>query len=152
MGRIRGRGNTGTCRRHQKQVAVAIKRGRGMVLLPYVAESQEPPSRSRSRSSDHTGLSNPSRRVRTRRGHLLAMRAPRPRPLCSLVCVYLPREVFFCFFGFAGAVGVFAAPSGFGLLGDTCSSFGFGDSCRCRPTWPQERRQRLERSSRSASA
>jgi hypothetical protein len=38
----------------------------------------------------------------------------------------LPREVFFCFFGFAGAVGVFAAPSGFGLLGDTCSSFGFG--------------------------
>jgi hypothetical protein len=54
------------------------------------------------------------------------MRAPRPRPLCSLVCVYLPREVFFCFFGFAGAVGVFAAPSGFGLLGDTCSSFGFG--------------------------
>ena len=60
------------------------------------------------------------------------MRAPRRRPSCSLVCVYLPREVFFCFFGevffcpfgFAGAVGVFAAPSGFGLLGDTCSSFG----------------------------
>jgi hypothetical protein len=38
----------------------------------------------------------------------------------------LPREVFFCFFGFAGAVGVFATPSGFGLLGDTFSSFGFG--------------------------
>jgi len=35
LGRIRGRGNTGSCRRHQKQVAVAIKRGRGMVLLPY---------------------------------------------------------------------------------------------------------------------
>jgi hypothetical protein len=49
------------------------------------------------------------------------MRAPRPRALCSLVCGYLPREVFFCFFGFDGAVGVFAAPSGFGLLGDTCS-------------------------------
>jgi hypothetical protein len=38
---------------------------------------------------------------------------------------YLPREVFFCFFGFAGAVGFFAPPTGFGLLGDTCSSFGF---------------------------
>jgi hypothetical protein len=38
-------------------------------------------------------------------------------------CVYLPREVFFCFFGFAGAVGFFAAPGAFGLLGDTCPSF-----------------------------
>jgi small subunit ribosomal protein S18 len=49
-GKIRGRGNTGTCRRHQKQVAVAIKRAREMALLPYVGESQEPPTRSRSRS------------------------------------------------------------------------------------------------------
>jgi hypothetical protein len=73
-----------------------------------------------------------------------------PTTAVLAICVYLPREVFFCFFGFAGAVGFFAAPSGFGLLGDTCSSFGFGDSCRCRSTWPQERRQRLERSSRSA--
>jgi len=50
-GKIRGRGNTGTCRRHQKQVAVAIKRAREMALLPYVGESQEPPTRSRPRSS-----------------------------------------------------------------------------------------------------
>jgi hypothetical protein len=55
---------------------------------------------------------------------------------CARVCFYLPRDVFFCFFGFAGAVGFFAAPGGFGLLGDTCSSFGFGDSCRCCSTWP----------------
>lgn len=81
------------------------------------------------------------------------MRAPRPRPLCSLVCVYLPREVFFCFFGFAGAVGVFAAPSGFGLLGDTCSSFGFGDSLSM-PSYVAAGAPStaLERSSRSASA
>ena len=48
--KIRGRGNTGTCRRHQKQVAVAIKRAREMALLPYVGEAQEPPTRSRPRS------------------------------------------------------------------------------------------------------
>jgi small subunit ribosomal protein S18 len=41
-GKIRGRGNTGTCRKHQKQVAVAIKRAREMALLPYVGEAQEP--------------------------------------------------------------------------------------------------------------
>ena len=51
-GKIRGRGNTGTCRRHQKQVAVSIKRAREMALLPYVSDSQEPQARSRSRSSD----------------------------------------------------------------------------------------------------
>ena len=50
--KIRGRGNTGTCRRHQKQVAVAIKRAREMALLPYVGESQEPPTRSRPPSSE----------------------------------------------------------------------------------------------------
>ena len=48
-GKIRGRGNTGTCRRHQKQVGVAIKRAREMALLPYVGESQEPQTRSRPR-------------------------------------------------------------------------------------------------------
>jgi len=41
-GKIRGRGNTGTCRKHQKQVASAIKRAREMALLPYVGETQEP--------------------------------------------------------------------------------------------------------------
>lgn len=49
-GKIRSRSNTGTCRRHQKQLAVAIKRAREMALLPYVGESQEPPTQSRSRS------------------------------------------------------------------------------------------------------
>jgi small subunit ribosomal protein S18 len=51
-GKIRGRSNTGTCRRHQKQVAVAIKRAREMALLPYVAEATERPTRSRTRSSE----------------------------------------------------------------------------------------------------
>jgi hypothetical protein len=55
-----------------------------------------------------------------------------PTTAVLATCVYLPREVFFCFFGFAGAVGFFAAPGGFGLLGDTCPSFGFRESCRSR--------------------
>ena len=48
-GKIKGRGNTGACRRHQSQVAVAIKRAREMALLPYVGDSREPPTQSRSR-------------------------------------------------------------------------------------------------------
>jgi small subunit ribosomal protein S18 len=36
-GKIRSRRITGTCRKHQKQVAVAVKRAREMALLPYVA-------------------------------------------------------------------------------------------------------------------
>jgi small subunit ribosomal protein S18 len=48
-GRIKGRGHTGTCRKHQKQVAVSIKRAREMALLPYVGDSQEPQMRPRSR-------------------------------------------------------------------------------------------------------
>jgi hypothetical protein len=39
----------------------------------------------------------------------------------------LPREVFFCFFGFDGAAGLFVAAAVFGLLGDTCSSSGGAD-------------------------
>ena len=35
-GKIRSRRITGACRRHQKQVAVAVKRAREMALLPYV--------------------------------------------------------------------------------------------------------------------
>jgi small subunit ribosomal protein S18 len=46
-GKIRNRRMTGACRRHQRQIAVAIKRAREMALLPYVAEAG-PPSRSRS--------------------------------------------------------------------------------------------------------
>ena len=35
-GKIRNRRITGACRRHQLQVAVAVKRAREMALLPYV--------------------------------------------------------------------------------------------------------------------
>jgi small subunit ribosomal protein S18 len=35
-GKIRSRRVTGTCRRHQVQVAVAVKRAREMALLPNV--------------------------------------------------------------------------------------------------------------------
>jgi len=38
-GKIRSRRITGACRRHQRQVAVAIKRAREMALLPYVSGS-----------------------------------------------------------------------------------------------------------------
>lgn len=34
-GKIRSRRTTGACRRHQRQVAVAIKRAREVALLPY---------------------------------------------------------------------------------------------------------------------
>ena len=46
-GKIRSPRMTGACRRHQRQVAVAVKRAREMALLPYVAEAG-PPTRSRS--------------------------------------------------------------------------------------------------------
>jgi small subunit ribosomal protein S18 len=35
-GKIRSRRITGACRRHQQQVAVAVKRAREIALLPYV--------------------------------------------------------------------------------------------------------------------
>ena len=38
-GTIRSRRITGACRRHQNQVATAVKRARELALLPYVAES-----------------------------------------------------------------------------------------------------------------
>ena len=40
-GKIRSRRITGACRRHQEQIAVAVKRAREMALLPYVAEGRE---------------------------------------------------------------------------------------------------------------
>jgi small subunit ribosomal protein S18 len=46
-GKIRAPRMTGACRKHQRQVAVAIKRAREMALLPYVTDAG-PPSRSRS--------------------------------------------------------------------------------------------------------
>ncbi|MCW3014117.1 MAG: rpsR [Solirubrobacterales bacterium] len=38
-GKIRSRRLTGACRRHQSQVAVAVKRARELALLPYVNDS-----------------------------------------------------------------------------------------------------------------
>lgn len=35
-GKIRNRTMTGACRRHQRQVSVAVKRAREMALLPYI--------------------------------------------------------------------------------------------------------------------
>ncbi len=40
-GKIRSRRITGACRRHQVQIAQAVKRAREMALLPYVAEGPE---------------------------------------------------------------------------------------------------------------
>ena len=40
-GKIRSRRITGACRRHQSQVARAVKRARELALLPYVAESRD---------------------------------------------------------------------------------------------------------------
>ena len=37
-GKIRSRRITGACRRHQRQLANAVKRARELALLPYVAE------------------------------------------------------------------------------------------------------------------
>ena len=37
-GKIRSARITGSCRRHQRQMAVAIKRARELGLLPYVAD------------------------------------------------------------------------------------------------------------------
>ena len=44
-GKIRSRRITGACRRHQSQVARAVKRARELALLPYVAEPGERPGR-----------------------------------------------------------------------------------------------------------
>jgi small subunit ribosomal protein S18 len=46
-GKIRSRRITGACRRHQRQVAIAIKRAREMALLPYIGPDVAPSSRSR---------------------------------------------------------------------------------------------------------
>jgi small subunit ribosomal protein S18 len=40
-GKIRPRRQTGTCARHQRELAKAIKRARHLALLPYVAELKE---------------------------------------------------------------------------------------------------------------
>jgi small subunit ribosomal protein S18 len=57
-GKIRSRRITGACRRHQVQVASAVKRAREMALLPYVAEG----------SDDNAGGGRGGRRDRGDRG------------------------------------------------------------------------------------
>lgn len=47
-GKIRARRMTGACRKHQRLVAVAIKRAREMALLPYIAGNDGGPERPRS--------------------------------------------------------------------------------------------------------
>ena len=37
-GRIRPRRQTGTCAKHQREVAVAVKRARHIAMLPFVVE------------------------------------------------------------------------------------------------------------------
>ena len=37
-GKIRSRRISGACRRHQRQVAVAVKRARELAFLPYVGD------------------------------------------------------------------------------------------------------------------
>ncbi|HUZ28436.1 MAG TPA: 30S ribosomal protein S18 [Solirubrobacteraceae bacterium] len=44
-GKIRSRRITGACRRHQSQIARAVKRARELALLPYVAEGSGAPER-----------------------------------------------------------------------------------------------------------
>ena len=68
-GKIRSRRITGACRRHQSQVARAVKRARELALLPYVAEG-----------SEHRG----GRGDRDRR--------PRPRPLTATVAT-MPQAI-----------------------------------------------------------
>jgi len=55
-GKIRSRRITGACRRHQNQVATAVKRARELALLPYVAdardEREDRPRRGRSDDRD----------------------------------------------------------------------------------------------------
>ena len=55
-GKIRSRRITGACRRHQNQIATAVKRARELALLPYVAEGSgrddERPERGRGGRDD----------------------------------------------------------------------------------------------------
>ena len=40
-GKIRSRRISGACRRHQNQLALAVKRARELALLPYVSDARE---------------------------------------------------------------------------------------------------------------
>jgi small subunit ribosomal protein S18 len=51
-GKIRSRRITGACRRHQSQIATAVKRARELALLPYVNEGGREDGRERGRDRD----------------------------------------------------------------------------------------------------
>jgi small subunit ribosomal protein S18 len=51
-GKMRSRRITGACRRHQNQIARAVKRARELALLPYVSESAGGDDRPRGRGRD----------------------------------------------------------------------------------------------------
>ncbi len=51
-GKIRSRRITGACRRHQSQVARAVKRARELALLHYVSEPTAGPGERRDRDRD----------------------------------------------------------------------------------------------------
>src|SRR5205814_10455923 len=51
-GKIRSRRITGACRRHQSQLARAVKRARELALLPYVNENAREGARAPRRDED----------------------------------------------------------------------------------------------------
>jgi small subunit ribosomal protein S18 len=51
-GKIRSRRITGACRRHQNQIARAVKRARELALLPYVGDGREDRSERGGRDRD----------------------------------------------------------------------------------------------------
>jgi small subunit ribosomal protein S18 len=51
-GKIRSRRLTGACRRHQSQIATAVKRARELALLPYVNEAAREGARAPRRDED----------------------------------------------------------------------------------------------------
>jgi small subunit ribosomal protein S18 len=51
-GKIRSRRITGACRRHQSQIARAVKRSRELALLPYVNENATAGARAPRRDED----------------------------------------------------------------------------------------------------
>ena len=59
-GRIKARGATGTCAQHQRDVAVAVKTARELVLLPYVVRMLAADKGDRRGSTRRPGSSEPS--------------------------------------------------------------------------------------------
>ena len=51
-GKIRSRRISGACRRHQNQIATAVKRARELALLPYVNENAREGARAPRRDED----------------------------------------------------------------------------------------------------